>query len=117
MSSVRRRPRKLERYRKKLIKKSVPVPQGKGRAEARAATAVNLQAALALKKSAGNRTRDLDKLSVAELQQKLDEARKELFNLRFKHATAQLVDVAAIPAAKRQVARILTLIKQKEMGA
>lgn len=117
MSSVRKQPRQPERYRKKLIKKSVPEPQGKGKAEARAATAVNIQASLALKKTAGRYARELDKLSVSELRQKLDDSRKELFNLRFKHATAQLVNVAAIPAAKREIARILTLIKQKEMGA
>lgn len=117
MSSVRRKLRKLERFRKQHTAKRPAEPQGRGKAEARAATAVNLKAALALRKTSGKLSRELDKLSVAELQQKLDESRKELFNLRFKHATAQLVDVAAIPAAKRQVARILTLIKQKEMGA
>lgn len=117
MSSVKRRPRKLERYRKKLVTKKVPEAQGKGKAEARAATSMNLRAALTHKKASGKLTRDLDKLSLEELGQKLEESRKELFTLRFRHATAQLVDVAAIPTAKRRIARILTLIKQKEMGA
>ncbi|MDL2279205.1 50S ribosomal protein L29 [Desulfovibrio sp. OttesenSCG-928-G11] len=53
----------------------------------------------------------------AQLQTRLVETRKELFNMRFKLATGQLQDVAAISAAKRRIARILTLMKQKELGA
>ena len=117
MSSVRKRPRKLERYRKKLVAKAIPEAQGKGRTEAQKAKAVNIRAALAHKKVSGKLSRELDKLGLEELGQKLEESRKELFTLRFKHATAQLVNVAAMSAAKRRIARILTLIKQKEMGA
>lgn len=56
---------------------------------------------------------ELKKLSVEELNAKLEEARKELFDLRFKHATAQLSATSEIPATKRAIARILTILKEK----
>lgn len=56
---------------------------------------------------------ELKKLSVEELNSKLEEARKELFDLRFKHATAQLDNTSAIPATKRAIARIMTILKEK----
>ena len=117
MSAVKRKVRHLERHRAKIKGKSIPEPQGKGKAEARAGKAVNLRAALAQKKKSGKLVREFDALDLAGLKVKLEETRKELFNLRFKHATRQLESTAAIPAAKRRVARILTLIKQKEVGA
>ncbi len=56
--------------------------------------------------------KELAALSGEDLQKRLDEARQELFDLRFKHATGQLEKVAAIPAARREVARILTYMKK-----
>ena len=56
---------------------------------------------------------ELKKLSVEELNTKLEEARKELFDLRFKHATAQLDNTASIPATKRAIARLMTILKEK----
>ena len=53
-------------------------------------------------------------MSVEQLKAKLSEARQEVFNLRFKHATGQLEKVAELPAAKREVARVLTYLKKKE---
>ncbi|MDR2075743.1 MAG: 50S ribosomal protein L29 [Desulfovibrio sp.] len=61
--------------------------------------------------------REFEALGLEDLRTRLEETRKELFTLRFRHATSQLENVAAIPAARRRVARILTLIKQKEVGA
>lgn len=58
-------------------------------------------------------TAELKKMSADELNAKLEEVRKELFDLRFKHATAQLANTASIPAAKRNIARILTILKEK----
>ena len=110
-------PRRLERYRKKLSYKTVAEPQGRGKTAARAAATVNLKNAMAMRKKSGKLVRELEALSVADLQKKLAEARQELFTMRFKHATAQLENVAGIPAAKHRIARILTLIKQKEVGA
>ena len=117
MSVLKRKVRRLERFRAKIKGKTIAEPQGKGKAEARAGKIVNIQAAIALKKKSGKLAREFDNLDVVGLKAKLEETRKELFNLRFKHATRQLESTAAIPAAKRRVARILTLIKQKEVGA
>lgn len=117
MSSVKRMIRHRERYRAKIQRKSIPEPQGRGKADVRAAKAVNIKDALALKKKSGKLAREFDSLDLAALKAKLEESRKELFNLRFKHVTRQLESTAAMPAARRRVARILTLIKQKEVGA
>ncbi len=56
---------------------------------------------------------ELRKLSAEELKTKLDENRKDLFDLRFKHATAQLQKTASLPETKRNIARILTILKEK----
>ena len=42
------------------------------------------------------------------------EQRQELFNLRFQHTTAQLEKTSSIPAARKNIARILTALKEKE---
>ncbi len=42
-----------------------------------------------------------------------DNARKELFNLRFQHATGQLENTARLQAAKRDLARALTVAQQR----
>jgi ribosomal protein L29 len=61
--------------------------------------------------------KDLRALDAAELASKLAEFRKELFNLRFQHATAQLENTQRIPAVKKDIARILTIQRQRELGA
>ncbi|MDL2271689.1 50S ribosomal protein L29 [Desulfovibrio sp. OttesenSCG-928-I05] len=55
----------------------------------------------------------LEGLDEAQLKTKLAEARADLFNLRFKHATGQLEKSAELPAARREVARILTYLTKK----
>lgn len=55
---------------------------------------------------------ELKSLSQAELESKLAEQRKELFNLRFQHATAQLEKTSSIPATKKNIARIMTALTQ-----
>lgn len=117
MSALRKSPHRLERHRAVVRVKKIAEKEGPGRKIARAASAVAMQESLAHKKVTGKAMRELEALGIAELNNKLAEARQELFTLRFQHATAQLVNVASIPAAKRRVARILTLIKQKEVGA
>ncbi len=56
--------------------------------------------------------RDLDS---TKLHEKLGEFRKELMNLRFQHATAQLENTQRIPLVKKSIARILTILKEKDM--
>lgn len=117
MSSVVRKVHHLERYRKVHKSPAIAERQGKGKLQAREAAVLSLKDALKHKKESNKLVKELESLSVAELEAKVIEARKELFNLRFKHATGQLENVAALSATKRQIARILTLIKQKEVGA
>ena len=52
----------------------------------------------------------------SELEDKLAESRKELFNLRFQKATGQLDNTARIGSAKKDVARILTVLRQRDLG-
>lgn len=117
MSSVTRKPRKLERWRAKPQRKNPAELQGSGKAQAHEGKAIAIREALSHKKEDGKLARELSTLGVEDLKQKLQETRKELFDLRFKHATSQLDNVAGLKIAKRRIARILTLIKQKEVGA
>jgi large subunit ribosomal protein L29 len=47
-----------------------------------------------------------------ELNQRLEEARKELFNLRFQLATGRLDNISRITAVRREIARLLTLLHE-----
>lgn len=60
------------------------------------------------------KAKELRELSVDELKAKLAAQRQELFNLRFQHATAQLEKTSSLPAARKDIARILTILKEKE---
>ena len=57
----------------------------------------------------------LRELSVEELGEKARELSRELFNLRFQKATGQLGNTAAIPKAKRELARVKTIIREGEL--
>jgi large subunit ribosomal protein L29 len=56
-------------------------------------------------------------MTVEELQKKLKEARQELFNLRFQLATGQLKNYKRIKEVKKDIARILTVLKELEKSA
>ena len=60
---------------------------------------------------------DLKTKSAAELAQELVAAKKELFNLRFQNATNQLDNTARIKEVRKNIARIQTVITQKEKAA
>lgn len=60
---------------------------------------------------------DLRNMTVEELQKKLKEARQELFNLRFQLATGQLKNYKRIKEVKKDIARILTVLKEMEKSA
>ena len=57
---------------------------------------------------------DLRNKSVAELNEELVAAKKELFNLRFQNATNQLDNTSRIKDVKKNIARIMTVISSKE---
>lgn len=50
-----------------------------------------------------------------ELVEELKNAREEAFNLRLRHATGELEDSAALGRARRKVARLLTIAKQRNI--
>lgn len=58
---------------------------------------------------------ELAGMDVDELVSRLAESRKELFNLRFQLATGQLDNSARMGAARRDVARILTVLRDREI--
>ena len=53
-------------------------------------------------------------LSVEKLEEKLQELKKDLFMLRMQHATNQLDNPMQITAVKKDIARIKTIIREKE---
>jgi large subunit ribosomal protein L29 len=56
---------------------------------------------------------EIHDLTDDEVAQKLEEGRRELFNLRFQHATGALENTARLSLVKKQIARLLTLQLQR----
>ena len=54
--------------------------------------------------------------SVEELTSKLAEAKEELFNLRFQSATGQLESHGRLRAVRKEIARIYTVLRERELG-
>ena len=63
------------------------------------------------------RASEVRELSDAELAKKLDEGRAELFNLRFQMATSQLDNTARVGQVKKDIARIQTEMRARELRA
>ena len=59
------------------------------------------------------RASEIHDLTDDEVAQKLEEGRRELFNLRFQHATGALENTARLSLVKKQIARLLTLQLQR----
>ena len=62
----------------------------------------------------GFTAKELKNLSAEELAKKLDELKKDLFMLRMQHATNQLDNPMRLNAVKKDIARIKTIIREKE---
>ena len=60
---------------------------------------------------------EIRELSAEDLQGKLKEARAELFNLRFQMATSQLDNTARVTTVKRDIARVQTEMRARELRA
>ena len=58
---------------------------------------------------------ELRELSADDLTQRLDEVKEELFNLRFQNATGQLDNYKRLGELKKDVARIRTILRQREL--
>jgi len=56
-------------------------------------------------------------LSVEELKERLAHLQDELFNLTFQHSTGQLENPMRLPQTKKDIARVLTVLKEKESAA
>jgi large subunit ribosomal protein L29 len=60
---------------------------------------------------------ELRDLSDTDIREHLRTARRELFGLRFQHATGELDNTASLKRAKREVARALTIARERELYA
>lgn len=61
------------------------------------------------------KTKELHDLTVDELNNKLKELKEELFNLRFRHTIGQLENPASINTCKKNIARVKTILRQREL--
>ena len=59
---------------------------------------------------------ELDELNDVDLQARLREAKEELFNLRFQAATGQLESHGRLRTVKKDIARIYTVVRERELG-
>ena len=57
-----------------------------------------------------------DSMTGQDLEQKLREAKEELFNLRFQAATGQLESHGRLRTVKKDIARIYTVVRERELG-
>jgi large subunit ribosomal protein L29 len=60
---------------------------------------------------------EMRSLSVVELTKKANDAHQELFNLRFRLSTRQLVNHRELPKVKKEIARIETIIRDKQLAS
>jgi large subunit ribosomal protein L29 len=66
--------------------------------------------------AAGTKAAELRELSDEELVTKLREAKAELFNLRVQAATGQLENHGRLQVIRREIARIYTIMRERELG-
>ncbi|QYJ04071.1 50S ribosomal protein L29 [Nocardioides panacisoli] len=65
---------------------------------------------------AATKAHELDELNNIDLETKLREAKEELFNLRFQAATGQLESHGRLREVKKDIARIYTVVRERELG-
>ncbi len=61
-------------------------------------------------------TADLDSMDDAQLRKELETNKAELFNLRFQQAVGTLEDYGRMKAVRRNIARIYTIARERELG-
>jgi large subunit ribosomal protein L29 len=64
----------------------------------------------------GTAAHELDDFNDVDLESKLREAKEELFNLRFQAATGQLESHGRLRTVKKDIARIYTVVRERELG-
>jgi len=62
------------------------------------------------------KARELRELSIPELKERLSKLREELLNLRFQKTIHRLENPMRIRQVRREIARVLTVLKEKERG-
>lgn len=62
-------------------------------------------------------SREVRELTLEEIDQKIDEAHQELFNLRFQKVVSQLTDYNRVRVVKRTIARMKTIAHEKRLGS
>lgn len=62
------------------------------------------------------KAKDLRNMTSAEIQQKIDGYKEELFNLRFQLATGQLDNPHRISEVRKNIARAKTILRERELG-
>ena len=60
--------------------------------------------------------KNLNEKTNAEIEGFLKKSKEELFNLRFQHATGQLENTARLKAVKSDIARMYTVLRERELG-
>ena len=66
--------------------------------------------------ASSNLAGELDELTDVDLETKLRESKEELFNLRFQAATGQLESHGRLRLVKKDIARIYTVVRERELG-
>lgn len=61
-------------------------------------------------------SKEIRAIGTSELNKRLDESYQELFNLRFRLATRQLANYREIPKVKKNIARIKTILRERELA-
>ena len=62
------------------------------------------------------RTVELKNMTTAELNEKLKALKVELFNLRFQHATGQLTNPMVLNTTKKDIAKVKTILRERELA-
>ncbi len=63
------------------------------------------------------KAKKLNEMTTEELNNKLKDLKEELFNLRFRHATNQLTNPMALAECKKDIARVKTILRQREIAS
>ena len=66
--------------------------------------------------ASGVQAHELDEMNATDLEARLREAKEELFNLRFQAATGQLESHGRLRTVKKDIARIYTVVRERELG-
>ena len=62
------------------------------------------------------RIEEIRPMETAEIESKLDDAREEQFKLRFQFRTGQLTDYSRLSVTRRNIARMLTVMRERELA-